>query len=232
MIYIFDVDGTLTPSRSVIDPSFKKWFLRFVKTHPVFLVTGSDKQKTVEQVGEEIYNACVKVYNCSGNDVWKGSTHLYSNKWHLPADAHKWLEEQLNASQFKLRTGLHFEHRPGMCNFSVVGRNATVEERQQYVKYDSESYERSKIAKRFNKTFPKLSAKVGGETGIDIFPKGLDKGQILRDFDSIEMQYIDFFGDRCDYAGNDYPVAMQLKENQVYSVKDWQHTWRELKKRV
>ena len=24
--YFFDVDGTLTPSRGVIDPAFKKWF--------------------------------------------------------------------------------------------------------------------------------------------------------------------------------------------------------------
>ena len=46
--YIFDVDGTLTPSRGTIDPNFAKEFLQFANTHRVFLVTGSDKPKTVE----------------------------------------------------------------------------------------------------------------------------------------------------------------------------------------
>jgi len=29
MIYIFDIDGTLTPSRNVIDPKFKTFFEHF-----------------------------------------------------------------------------------------------------------------------------------------------------------------------------------------------------------
>ena len=78
--YIFDVDGTLTPSRGSMDSQFAKEFLDFAKTHRVFLVTGSDKPKTLEQVGEEIYNACMRVFNCSGNDVYYGSNQLYKNK--------------------------------------------------------------------------------------------------------------------------------------------------------
>ena len=45
--YIFDVDGTLTPSRGTIDPQFKKEFLAFARTHNVYLVTGSDRPKTL-----------------------------------------------------------------------------------------------------------------------------------------------------------------------------------------
>ena len=60
--YIFDVDGTLTPSRGSMDSQFAKEFLDFAKTHRVFLVTGSDKPKTLEQVGEEIYNACMRTF--------------------------------------------------------------------------------------------------------------------------------------------------------------------------
>ena len=35
--YIFDVDGTLTPSRGTIDPEFKKFFLKFAKTMNEFV---------------------------------------------------------------------------------------------------------------------------------------------------------------------------------------------------
>ena len=56
MYFIFDVDGTLTPSRGKMDYEFKLWFLNFIKQNPVALVTGSDLQKTVEQLGEECFD--------------------------------------------------------------------------------------------------------------------------------------------------------------------------------
>ena len=48
--FIFDVDGTLTPSRGKIDNDFKKFFVEFCMNNNVYLVTGSDKPKTVEQI--------------------------------------------------------------------------------------------------------------------------------------------------------------------------------------
>ena len=60
------VDGTLTHSRDPIDKEFGNWFLNFSNTHNVEqygIVTGSDRDKTIEQVGEEIYNTAKRVYN-------------------------------------------------------------------------------------------------------------------------------------------------------------------------
>ena len=35
-----------------------------------------------------------------------------------------------------MRSGKHIEERPGLVNFSVVGRNATFGERKLYIEYD------------------------------------------------------------------------------------------------
>ena len=220
--YIFDVDGTLTPSRGKIDSAFEKEFLKFCHTHRVFLVTGSDRDKTVEQVGETIYNACMRVYNCSGNSRWIREKELYYNDWELPLDAKQWLNFKLEHSPFPLRTGLHFEDRTGMCNFSVVGRNANQEQRKEYYEYDCKTKEREKIATAFNKKYPDLLADVGGETGIDIFKKGCNKAQILNEFSNTNR--IKFYGDRTDPAGNDYPLAKLLQPHEVFAVKDWKET--------
>ena len=60
MKYIFDVDGTLTPSRQVIDSAFQAFMIIFCCKHDVYLVTGSDRQKTVDQLGLDIcYRACL-----------------------------------------------------------------------------------------------------------------------------------------------------------------------------
>ena len=224
--FIFDVDGTLTPSRSKIDKEFAVWFSKFCESNDVYLVTGSDRPKTIEQIGEYIYSKCKCVYNCSGSDVWAGDLNKRTDDWILPENAHEWLSEVLEQSPFPLRTGLHFEHRPGMVNFSIVGRNATHEERQTYVNYDKSRNERNQVATGFNGLFANLEARPGGETGIDIAPKGRDKSQILGDFNKDD--FIVFFGDRMDEGGNDYPLANTLNKSyqgKNHWITDWKETW-------
>ena len=70
MNYIFDVDGTLTPSRLTIDDNFKKFFLEWIQNKNVYLLTGSDNTKTIEQVGEDIWKSVTKSYQSSGNVVY------------------------------------------------------------------------------------------------------------------------------------------------------------------
>jgi phosphomannomutase len=129
-------------------------------------------------------------------------------------------------SPFSIRTGNHIEERSGMVNFSVVGRNASLYERKQYADFDEENKERIKIAEAFNMMFPDLQATVGGETGIDIAPRGADKSQILRDFK--EEDTIHFFGDAMFEGGNDYSLKKALWKrgnSSTHQVSDWKSTW-------
>ena len=228
--FIFDVDGTLTPSRQPMDTEFQKWFIGFQEQNFTYLVTGSDRIKTHEQVGNHVYNFAHRVYNCSGSDVWEQDKNVHTSDWHLPELPTQFLTQCMTESEFVLRTGLHFEHRPGMCNFSVVGRNATLGERKLYVEHDVRINERNRIAKAFETMFPDIQAKVGGETGIDIFPRGSDKSQILRDFDSNDE--IHFFGDAMHAEGNDYPLKKEIIDKDLgvcYNIKSWEETWNILK---
>ena len=223
--FIFDVDGTLTPSRRQIDKNFKEFFLTFCQNNSVFLVTGSDYQKTVEQVGEEIVLAAKRIYNCSGNDVWENGKNIKSSNWKLPEDALAWLTDTLSSSKFVLRTGNHIEERPGSVNFSIVGRNATLGERELYKEYDNKFKERESLSNEFNQIFKDLESRIGGETGIDIYQKGFDKSQIVDDFDKTDKLY--FFGDRMDKGGNDYPLGQRIEKEKrglAVSVNNWQNT--------
>lgn len=228
--FIFDVDGTLTPSRGIIDLEFKEFFNTFCLMNDVYLVTGSDKPKTVQQISKQTYNLCDRVYQCSGSDVWQGDENTFKNEWTLPIEARHWLEQALDDSDFNIRTGNHIEHRTGMVNFSVLGRNANAEQRAAYVSVEEDVGERKHIAQAFNNFFPNLQATVGGDTGIDIAPRGANKSQILRDFN--ENDTIHFYGDAMSATGNDYPLAEALKEYQLgfsHQVDGWQHTWEKLR---
>jgi len=229
--YIFDVDGTLTPSRQRITKEFNTFFISFCFDKNVYLVTGSDYDKTYEQLGETICYLAKKIYNCSGSYVTEKGEVICQSEWNLPDDAKKFLTEKMEESRFDIRTGLHFEDRPGMCNYSIVGRNANTFQRGVYAEWDIRTNERMNIAKEFNYLFPKITAKVGGETGIDIFPTGNDKSQIVRDFDKDDIIY--FFGDKMDEEGNDFPLKQRLINDKYnahfHSVTSWQDTFDILK---
>ena len=226
--YIFDVDGTLTPSRQKIDSEFLNFLLNFAKQNDVYLVTGSDRPKTIEQIGKELYFACQRVYNCSGSDVYEKDILIYRDEWTLPSDAEEFLMDELHHSKFPVRTGNHIERRPGGVNFSVLGRGSEVilEEREEYVKWDINTNERKDIAERFRKAFPEIGCQVGGQTGLDISPLGCDKSQILRDFKPIDLIY--FFGDKLKEGENDYPLGHAIEQRRlgmVFEVTDYHHTW-------
>ena len=93
-----------------------------------------------------------------------------------------------------LRTGLHIEKRPGMVNFSVVGRNATLGERKLYARFDSVDKERIRIAKEFKIQFPNLEAVLAAKQALIFSQKVAIKAQIVKDFDP-KNDVIQFFGD-------------------------------------
>jgi len=218
--FVFDVDGTLTPSRSKMDSAFQAWFLGFQSTHDTYLVTGSDYDKTVEQVGWQIIASAKMLFNCCGNEVRKGTDLIYQAEWKPEMDLLAELESLLTQSKFKLRTGNHVELRTGSINFSVIGRNCDREQRQQYIDYDLKSGERESLAIRLAATFPELEFAVAGETGMDIYPQGKNKSQILVWF---EERPVMFFGDKTQPGGNDHQLALSV--DLTHSVEDWQHTW-------
>jgi len=229
MIYLFDVDGTLTPSRGEMDADFKVWFKNFITLYQVSLVTGSDREKTVEQVGADVVDQVEYCFNCAGNAVYKTGELISQSSWTLPNDVEQFLANYLNQSQYPDKYGCHFEQRIGMMNFSVVGRNAVGEQRTRYYQWYQIHNERQYLVHEINNRWPNLQAAAGGETSIDIFALGFDKAQVIKYFG---LDRIHFFGDKMDANGNDYTLAQCIVQNQqgwTYNVTDWKDTWNRLK---
>ena len=226
--FIFDVDGTLTDSRQQIDLSFEAFMIKFCCRYDVYLVTGSDREKTVEQVGLDICYRSKRVYNCSGSDVYEKNNNVFKSDWKPSRKLINFLSDELDFSTFPNKTGNHIEHRPGGINFSVLGRGEnSMKYRKEYVKWDINTTERILMSDRIKSEFPDLNIQIGGQTGLDISDS--DKSQILRDFNPEDK--LVFFGDMMREGQNDYPLAQAVDKlgGTNYSVNGWQDTYRKLK---
>ena len=129
------------------------------------------------------------------------------------------LKEQLENSKYPLRAGNHIEDRGSMLNFSVIGRDCSLEDRLDYFEYDVKTQERENIANEIINKWPNIDAVIGGQISIDITPKGMNKSQVLNEVKKFydDEEYI-FIGDRTMKGGNDYPLAKIMHDTENCSV--------------
>ena len=217
-IYLFDVDGTLTPPRQKMTDEFWSYFEKWLIGKDVYLVSGSDLIKIKQQLPQKCLDSVNGTFTCMGNVFYKNNKKVYENKFEYPRGLKADLNRFLQQSEYKVRCGNHVEERTGMINFSVVGRNADYEQRRKYHRWDIGSEERKKIASFLNEKYDgKIEVSVGGEISMDICNLGKDKSQVFEHLKNniikdAESKII-FFGDRAHKGGNDYSLVKLLIQN-------------------
>ena len=218
-IYIFDMDGTLTPSRREMTPDFENFFSQWANKHNFFLVSGSDLEKIKEQVPEYILNLSEGVFTCGGNQLWLDGKLSYNHEFKPQEDLLSFLEKKVKNSKYPVRAGNHIEDRGSMLNFSIIGRDCSIDQRLDYFEYDIENQERASIANEIINRWNNLDAVIGGQISIDITPRGMNKSQVLNEVKKFysDEEYI-FIGDRTMEGGNDYPLAKIMNEAPNCSV--------------
>jgi phosphomannomutase len=226
---LFDMDGTLTDARGEISQEVID-VLRTVPTSiQKYLVTGSDMTKIEEQIPYEILLELFKcVYSCNGTKVWNcnldmddESKPLEPELIHTVTLTDHYSEADINHivnvllkiasnTHTKVKTGTFVEWRGSQINFSVVGRNCTTAQREDYVKWDIKSGERRKIIEKLREEFKGwgLSFRLGGQISIDITRDGWDKSYAFTNMDETPDQCV-FFGDKICKDGNDLDIAMK-----------------------
>ena len=226
---LFDMDGTLTEARQPICNDVIRSLRDIPNGIKKYLVTGSDLTKIEEQIPtpilleifEEVY-ACngTKVYNCNLDmddetlPIELELTHKTTLRdFYSEADITHIVNVLLTTAantHTKIKTGTFVEWRDSQINFSVIGRNCTIDQRADYIKWDEKSGERQKIVENLRKEFKGwgLSFRLGGQISIDITREGWDKSYAFKNMNESPDQCV-FFGDKICKDGNDLDIAMR-----------------------
>jgi|TARA_R110000823_G_C15757173_1_gene482579 hydroxymethylpyrimidine pyrophosphatase-like HAD family hydrolase len=243
-IYVFDVDGVLCDRGQEINEDFKTWFTTWSKNNQYFLVTGSPRHKSLTQIGHLVTGATIS-FHCLGNNICIKDHEVCINNFILHEDELDSIKQFYDQSKFNKKNKNITDHkhlipvidyRKGSINLSVVSRDATVEERQEYIDYDAITNERINFINEFSKQFPRFDCFYGGNVSIDICLKGAHKGQaydIINTYNTYkEDEDIIFFGDRCGEHGIDTPFIAMLKsdKDKFYHITEgYKETWEILK---
>jgi phosphomannomutase len=226
---LFDMDGTLTDARKPITSDVVEELRRIPPSIKKYLVTGSDMSKIDEQIPNDVLLGLFeRIYSCNGTRVWNCNLDMDDETGVVePELIHKvsltdyYSEADINhiinvlletayKTHTKIKTGTFVEWRDSQINFSVVGRNCTTSQREDYVKWDSKSEERQKIIDNLRQEFHGwgLSFRLGGQISIDITREGWDKSYAFKNMKESPDQCI-FFGDKICKDGNDLDIAMK-----------------------
>tara|TARA_R100000808_G_C2153133_1_gene163059 strand:+ start:282 stop:1016 length:735 start_codon:yes stop_codon:yes gene_type:complete len=213
-VFLFDVDGTLTHPLSEVDEKFAYIFLTWAENRNVYLVTGSDIEKTKNQLFDSFIDQCTGAFTCSGNVFYKDRKLVYERVIEIPdgfiQDLQLYLDE---GTEWRSKTSTHIEFRQGMVNFSTVGRDASPDLREAYYKWDQVRKEREDIVEYITNLYPQFEVSIGGQISVDIYPKGKNKAQVVDKIHELhgEDASIVFVGDRNVPGGNDWPLAQRLE---------------------
>tara|TARA_R110002020_G_scaffold103752_3_gene243090 strand:- start:9353 stop:10048 length:696 start_codon:yes stop_codon:yes gene_type:complete len=229
MNFLFDVDGTLTPPREPMDDKFRTFFVEWIisqrkQGNRIIFVTGSDTEKTIQQVGADLWRFIDGSYQNCGNQLYVGGKLIRESDWKMSGFLRLDILDLIEKSPWYGTAKNNIEERVGMVNISTVGRDCSAWQRSEYHKWDNLHLERRDIINTLKSKHPKIDLTIGGEISIDIYEKGKDKSQVI---DRLRDRCV-FVGDQCDIGGNDHTIAM--KADEYHHVKNYRETWNLIKR--
>jgi len=231
ILFLFDVDGTLSPSRLKAPESILFMLHELKKKVNIAFVGGSDLNKQREQIESSNSSSvsCENVLELFTYSFPENGVQFYKNTKLIKDDSfiekigEKNYTRLINKILFLLskldckKRGVFVENRRSMINVSIIGRNCTQQEREEYFEEDKKCKGREEFVRELykelktidngdNKQYIPLTdivCSIGGQISIDIFPKGWDKTYCIR---HIKETTIVFFGDMVEKGGNDYEI--------------------------
>ena len=120
--------------------------------------------------------------------------------------------------------------RGSLVNWCPIGRSSTKYARSNFVSMDKEKNIRTEMINTLNLLLSRsgfdcssLTIAKGGQTSVDIFPKGWDKTFVMKRYHNTNDCW--FIGDACEKGQNDYELYTLLSNyNRAYKTTGPSHT--------
>jgi HAD superfamily hydrolase (TIGR01484 family) len=216
-LIVFDLDGTLAPSKSPLDSECSALLHDLLAIVKVAVISGGAWPQFEKQLlsnlphDDRLMNLSLlptcgtKFFQFAG--AW---TELYSED--LTMEEKRKIVSSLSEAvtmagiSVERTWGEAVEDRGSQITYSALGQQAPLEEKS---KWDSDFAKRKKIKAILDALIPEFSVRMGGATSIDVTKPGIDKAygiRKLRDILGISLREMIYIGDALFARKNDYPA--------------------------
>jgi phosphomannomutase len=234
-VVAFDLDDTLTVSKSRIDPSMAEPLADLLGEVDVCIISGGAFEQfdtqvlrflPIDDAGRlrlHLMPTCGTRYYRWIDDDWR---LVYAED--LTTDEKALVIRVLTdgAKQLGLwrddTWGDIVEDRGSQITFSALGQKAPPEEKY---RWDPDGTKRGALCAYAAPRLPELEVRSGGSTSVDVTRKGVDKAYGMRkliEHLDVGREDVLFVGDRLDEGGNDYPVKRMGID--CVAVSGWEET--------
>lgn len=232
----FDLDDTLAPSKSPVDPRMLEVFTRLLQRTTVAVISGGNFEQFETQLVSRLNDVdehalerlhllptCGTRYERREGGAWRTIYQEHLSEEEREGALTALREEAMRLGLWEAQTwGEILEDRGSQVTFSALGQRAPVEVKHTW---DPDGSKKNALRAAVADRLPHLEVRSGGSTSVDITRKGIDKAYGMRKLEThtgIALDDMLFIGDRLDPEGNDYPVkAMGVR---CHAVTGWEDT--------
>lgn len=215
----FDMDGTVTRSRSLIEPKMKALFESI--PDDIIIVSGAEKDQILKQLdglNREFY-----ILGQNGNQAVKNNEEIWWNK--LSDSERKEILDHIqhienNRDWEVIDLEDLTQDRICQISYSCIGHNENVSKKE---RFDPKGEKRQKILDDHPQTLKEVDVKIGGTTCFDYFRKNCNKGfNVAKLIEHLGWKKEDcvYFGDALYEGGNDETVVGVIDTIQVENEHD------------
>lgn len=218
-LVIFDLDGTLAPSKSPLDSEMADLVMKLLAKTKVAIISGGGYLQFQTQFlhslpvsAESFSNLLLLPTSGTKLYVWRGNWNEQYSEQLTPAEKLRIttsLKESLRATEYIAPTKMYgeaVEDRGSQISFSALGQQAPISVKETW---DPDRKKREIIADHLRAKIPEFDIRIGGMTTIDITKRGINKAYGIRkleEFLKIMPDHILFIGDALFQGGNDFPA--------------------------
>ncbi|UOQ88019.1 HAD-IIB family hydrolase [Agromyces endophyticus] len=232
----FDLDDTLAPSKTAIEPVIGELLVELAGRVEVAIISGGQLGQFRSQVIDRLPDAGpeqlshLHLLPACGTQYYRvgiaGIDMVYTHPLTDDQKSRALAVVEAEARRLGLwesRTwGDILEDRGSQITFSALGQQAPVAAKSAW---DPTGAKKDALRTAAAARLPDLEVRSGGSTSVDVTDRGIDKAYgmtRLAEQTGIALDDMLFLGDRLDEQGNDYPVLAMGVE--CHAVTGWQDT--------
>ncbi len=222
-VIVFDLDETLTETRSLISDEMTILLEELLKKYQICVISGGSFEQfqkqfiTILKIDNNQLQSLHLMPTCGTRyyrykPTMKDWEQVYAENF-KPTEKHtivKALNEGIDEVGYRIQNpkGPLIEDRGSQITYSALGQDALPTQKKVW---DPTGEKKRKIRDAVALKIPEYEVRAGGTTSIDVTKQGIDKAygmKKLMEILNVTKEEILFIGDRLWEGGNDYPVKL------------------------